>query len=75
MNNDKKETRLLRRRFGSSSRNETIMQPVKQINNKLLLPILNYDRKASAMVFKEETNILLPEENFEIDDDTNIRLK
>ena len=51
------------------------MQPVKQINNKLLLPILNYDRKASAMVFKEETNIFQPEENFEIDDDTNIRLK
>lgn len=51
-----KNTKNMRRRFGSSSRNDSVPQQSKQINNKLLLPIFNYDRKASALVFKEDAN-------------------
>lgn len=39
------------------------MQQNKQINNKFLLPIMNYDKKARALVIKDEINEL-PEENF-----------
>lgn len=39
--------------MGSSSGNENIQPGVKKLNNKLLLPVLNYDRKSSALVFKD----------------------
>jgi hypothetical protein len=35
---------------------------------------MNYDKRSSALVFKDEDGVC-ENENFEIDDDTNVRLK
>lgn len=46
----------------------------KQVQSRLLLPIINYDKRQSGLVFKEE-DTAVENENFEIDDDTNLRLR
>jgi magnesium-transporting ATPase (P-type) len=65
---------LSRRRIGSFSKNEEMIGS-KEVNSKVLLPIMNYDKKNSALVFKED-DALTENENFEIDGgDTTVRLK
>lgn len=58
MQDGKISTGLHKRRVGSSLRCDNPPQGGKQIQNKFLLPIMNYDKRASALVFKEEDGFL-----------------